>query len=283
MIRADEVEREDSQGCGSTLPKIRGSDIANIAKSGWRIMQSGRRRSKRWAGLLTPLLAAAGGCVTDRAQIERAVIAQPTPSLHIHQLDSSYRVRCPDVLQVAFDDVPQYNGKRPIEADGRLDLGNSGRPRVDGETIPEVVREVAAVVGVSPQRVHVDVAEYNSQSIYLFGQVAGSERAVPYRGPETIVDLLHRVGGIGVGAAPRDIKVIRPHVADGKTPEIFTVDLAAILLRNDPSTNLQLEPFDQIHIGQSRRSFFGDCMPPWFRPIYERVCGLGRQRSNLSP
>ncbi len=246
-------------------------------------MQRGRSRSKGWAGLLAPLLALGGGCVTSRAQIERAVVAQSAPSAQNQQIEASYRVHCPDVLRVSFTDLPQYNASRPVEADGRLDLGDAGRPRVDGGTVPEIVRAVASSVGVSPQRVHVAVADYRSQHLYLYGQVAGSERAVPYRGPETIVDLLHRVGGIGAGAAPSDIKVIRPHVADGKTPEIFTVDLAAILLHNDASTNLQLEPFDQIHIGQSRRSFFGDCMPPWFRPIYERVCGLGRQRSNLSP
>jgi protein involved in polysaccharide export with SLBB domain len=242
-------------------------------------MQSGRSRSKGWAGLLTPLLAIAGGCVTNRAQIEQAVVAQRPSSTHSQQIASSYRVRCPDILQVDFANLPQYSGKKPIEADGRVDLGDAGRPRVDGETVPEIVRTLASVVGISPQSVRVTVAEYNSQFLYLYGSAAGLERAVPYRGPETIVELLQRVGGLGAAATPRDIKVVRPHVADGKTPEVFTVDLAAILLHNDPSTNIQLEPFDQIHIGQSRRSCVGDCMPPWFRPIYDRVSGLGRRKS----
>ncbi|MGH6682239.1 MAG: hypothetical protein ACREDL_25630, partial [Bradyrhizobium sp.] len=65
------------------------------------------------------------------------------------------------------------------------------------------------------------------------------------------------------GAALRDITVIRPHVAEGKTPEVFHIDLASIVLKNDAETNILLEPFDQVHVGQSRRSYFSDCLPPW--------------------
>ena len=98
--------------------------------------------------------------------------------------------------------------------------------------------------------------------------------AVAYHGPETVFDLLHRVGGLPTRAAVRDITVIRPHVAEGKRPEVFHIDLAAIVLRNDPETNILLEPFDQVHIGQSRRACFSDCLPPWLRPVYDRLCGM---------
>jgi hypothetical protein len=79
------------------------------------------------------------------------------------------------------------------------------------------------------------------------------------------LDLLHRAGGLPEGAAVGDITIIRPHVAEGKTPEVFHIDLAAIVLRKDLETNILLQPFDQVHIGQSRRSSFRDCLPPWLR------------------
>jgi len=175
--------------------------------------------------------------------------------------------------------APQYSGLQRIHADGRINLGEAGRPRVDGETALEIVRTVAEAVGVSPNQVHVAVAEYNSQYLYLFGQVTGLQRTVPYQGPETVVDLLHRVGGLTPGAALHDIRVVRPHVAEGKAPEVFHIDLPAILLRGDPETNVVLEPYDQIHIGQSRRSYFSDCLPPWLRPVYDRACGMKRRSS----
>jgi protein involved in polysaccharide export with SLBB domain len=227
-------------------------------------------RSIWWAGLLTPLLALLGGCVTNRGQIEQAVRARRPPATHFLQLAAAYRARCPDVLQVDIAGLPQYSGAKRIEADGRIDLAEAGRPQVDSETTPEIVRTVAELVSVPPEQVHVTVAEYNSQYLYLFGPVGGSQRAVPYQGPETVLDLLHRAGGLSSSAALRDITIIRPHVAEGKRPEVFHIDLSAIVLRNHAETNILLEPFDQVHIGQSRRSCFNDCLPPWLRWKEER-------------
>ena len=182
--------------------------------------------------------------------------------------------RCPDVLEVDIANLPQYSGPRSIGPDGRIDLGDAVRLQIDGETTPEIVRTVAESLGVPPEQVRVAVAQYKSQYLYLFGPDAGIQRAVAYHGPETVFDLLHRVGGLPTRAAVRDITVIRPHVAEGKRPEVFHIDLAAIVLRNDPETNILLEPFDQVHIGQSRRACFSDCLPPWLRPVYDRLCGM---------
>jgi protein involved in polysaccharide export with SLBB domain len=240
-------------------------------------MHSGRGRLSWWAGFLASGLSVLAGCAAHRTRIEQALRADRPPPSHLQEIAGDYRVHCPDVLNVDIAPAPHYSGLQRIHADGRINLGDAGRLRVDGETAPEIVRIVSQVVGVSPQQVHVAVAEYNSQYLYLFGQVAGMQRTVPYQGPETVVDLLHRVGGLTPGAALHDIRVVRPHVAEGKAPEVFHIDLAAILLRGDPETNIVLEPYDQIHIGQSRRSYFSDCLPPWLRPFYDRACGMKRR------
>jgi protein involved in polysaccharide export with SLBB domain len=218
--------------------------------------------------LLTPLLPVLCGCLGNRQQIEQAVIAYRPPPAHLLQVASKYRARCPDMLQVDIAGLPQHCGQLRIRPDSCIDLGDAGQPQVEGETIPEIIRTVAESVGVAPEQVHVSVAEHNSQYLYLFGQVAGSQRAVPYEGPETVLDLLHRVGGLQQGAAVGDITVIRPHVAEGKTPEVFHIDLAAIILRKDPETNILLQPFDQVHIGRSQRASYRECLPPWLRSIF---------------
>jgi protein involved in polysaccharide export with SLBB domain len=236
--------------------------------SGWQFMNCGQRRSTGWAGLLAPVLAVSAGCLGHRAQIEQALSAYRPPPAHFSQIASNYRSRCPDLLQVDVAGLPRYSGPHRIGPDGRIDLSDAGQPQVEGATVPEIVRTVAESIGVPPDRVHVWVAEHNSQYVYLFGEIAGSERAVPYQGPETVLDLLQRVGGLQQGAAVGDVTVIRPHVAEGKTPEVFHVDLAAIVLRNDPETNILLQPFDQVHVGQSRRSSFCACLPPWLRSVF---------------
>jgi protein involved in polysaccharide export with SLBB domain len=231
-------------------------------------MRFGVGRSIWRAGLLALLLAVLSGCVSNRGQIEQTLIAYRPPAAHLLQVASLYRARCPDLLQVDIPSLPHYGGEQRIGPDGRIDLDDAGRPLVDGKTTPEIARTVAESVGLSPEQVRVVVVEYNSQHLYLFGEVAGSQRAVPYQGPETVLDLLHRAGGIQESASVGDVTVIRPHIAEGKTPEVFHIDLSAIVLHNDPETNIPLEPFDQVHIGQSPRSSFCDCIPPWLRSIF---------------
>jgi protein involved in polysaccharide export with SLBB domain len=120
----------------------------------------------------------------------------------------------------------------------------------------------------------VRVAEHNSQSLYLFGEVDTAQRVVAYHGPETILDLLQRVGGTSPGALLDDVEVVRAHIADGKPPEVFHIDLAAILLRHDLQTNIPLEPFDRIYIAQSRGSRLVGCVPPLLQPVYRRLVGM---------
>jgi hypothetical protein len=101
---------------------------------------------------------------------------------------------------------------------------------------------------------------------------------VPYVGPETVTELLQRAGGLTAGAEAGDVQVVRSHVADGKAPEVFTIDLRAIIIDKDPHSNVRLQPFDQIYIGQSRRSCLSRCLPHWLRPFFNGVVGLGQEK-----
>jgi protein involved in polysaccharide export with SLBB domain len=187
-----------------------------------------------------------------------------------------YVVRCPDVLEVYVAGRNEAGGGRAVGLDGQVDLGPLGRLRVEGLTVPEVAYAVAGRAGTTPDQVRVRVAEYNSQRIYLHGEGNGVQRTVPYLGPETVLDLLQRVGGVTPGAAPGNVHVIRPHVAEGRQPEIYAVDLNAVVRKHDARTNLRLQPFDQVYVGETRKSSLQKCVPPWLRPLYEAACGLYR-------
>jgi protein involved in polysaccharide export with SLBB domain len=225
------------------------------------------------AGLGLVLLA---GCGTGRAHLEKALLADHNPAAHARDIEAHYAVHCPDVLDVQVPGRPKCCGSRAVGADGRILLGDGTALRVDGLTPPEASRAVARWAGVAAEEVSVHVKEHRSQFLYLFGEVSGLQRAVPYRGPETVLDLLQRAGGLTTGAAPTDVRVVRGHVADGKPPEVFHVDLRAILLQRDQQTNLRLEPFDQVHVGETRTASLSCCVPPWLRPVYERLCGIRR-------
>jgi protein involved in polysaccharide export with SLBB domain len=228
---------------------------------------------RAWLGLLLCLPA---GCALCRPPLDRAIPAENGLEVRRENVAEAYIVNCPDVLDVAVNAHPELTGQHEIGPDGRIDLGARGRLSVEGRTVADVAALLAQAAGVSPSGVHVRVAEYRSQQLYLIGQVAGLQRVVPYRGPETVVDLLHRTGGITPGAAPDNVHVNRSRIFEGKPPEVIPIDLQAILLRHDARTNVYLQPQDQIYVGETRRFSISRCIPPWLRPLYETLCGMRR-------
>jgi protein involved in polysaccharide export with SLBB domain len=171
---------------------------------------------------------------------------------------------------------PALCGVQPVGPDGRLDLGRLGRLRVEGRPPEQIARQVAAVAGVPAGQVRVRVAEYRSRHVYLYGEVRGAQRSIPYQGPETVVHLLQRCGGVTPGAAATDIYVIRPRIAEGKPPQIFRVNVKNMAAHQDEKTNLLVQPFDEVYVGETRQSCLEKCIPPCLRPLFEAACGLCR-------
>jgi protein involved in polysaccharide export with SLBB domain len=222
-----------------------------------------------------PLLAllAGGGCVSTQPHVDKDLMAERGGPARNEGMAEGYALGCPDVLELAVGGHPELSHRYTVGADGRIDLDNLGQPRVEGRTAPEVARAVADALALPPQYVEARVVEYKSQCLYLFGEVNGLQRSVPYRGPETVLDLLQRVGGITPGAAPEEVYVLRSRVSEGQRPEVFHVDLQAIVEKHDAKTNVRLQPFDQVHIGATRRARLEKCIPPWLRPIFHALCG----------
>ncbi len=234
--------------------------------------------SRGWTRWLFLVLALLAGCATGPPYLDQALLAQKGQATRIEGVADSYTAGCPDVLDLVVANQADLTSRQPIGPDGCLDLGTSGRLRVEGLTVREIARRMAQQLGVPETQVRVQIAEYNSQQLYVIGQVAGLQRSVPYQGQETVLDLLQRVGGITPGAAPDSVYVVRARIAEGRRPEVFHVDLRAIVWRHDPSTNVRLRPGDQIFVGETRQSCLEKCFPPWLRPMYQAVCGLRRSQ-----
>jgi protein involved in polysaccharide export with SLBB domain len=201
--------------------------------------------------------------------MHQTLLADRNPAAHTRDLELHYEIRYPDVLAVEVRGRPDLSASRPVSLDGLVSLGQA-RFAVDGRSPPEVAREIAARLHLPPSAVRVRVEKFASQHLYLFGEVGDKHHVVAYQGPETIVDLLQRLGGASPDAALSDVHVVRPHVADGKPPEVFHVDLHAILTKHDLATNIRLEPFDRIHVGETRTKRISEFMPPWFKLFCKR-------------
>ena len=167
------------------------------------------------------------------------------------------------MLQITAVPEADLTGQITVGPDGTIPLGSDGRLRVEGLTVDQLAGQLAAALDVSPNLIQVRVTEYASRPIFLCGPLTGHERSVPYQGPETVVEFLRRVGGLSRDAEPRDVHVVRANVAAGRRPEVFPVDLKAILTRGDDATNVRLEAYDQVYVGETARSNWAKCLPPW--------------------
>jgi protein involved in polysaccharide export with SLBB domain len=224
------------------------------------------------AGLL--LCAIISGCATSRATVEKRLMHDRNSAGRNAGVAEQYQIRCPDVLQVRFFGRPEISDNYKVGLTGCIELGDYGPVRVEGRALPEAARLIAEETGVSVDDVGVRVAEYRSQYLLLFGEVIGWQRSVPYQGPETVLDLLQRVGGITHGAEPQKVYVVRAHVGDTQRPEVLHVDLRAIVVKKDDRTNIRLVPFDQIYVGETRQARVEKSFPPWLRPLYEALWNM---------
>jgi protein involved in polysaccharide export with SLBB domain len=218
------------------------------------------------------VLVCLAGCATNRADVDKRLTAEG--DRRQRGVVESYTVACPDVLEVGVAGRPEVGGPLAVAIDGRIDLRDLGRLRVEGLTVPEIARQVAVLARVPPEAVRVRVAEYRSRPVYLFGEVSGLQRAVAYQGQETVLDLLRRAGGLTPGAEPGSVYVVRSHIIDGDRPEVYHVNLRAIVLHKDHRTNLRLQPYDQVYVGETPQARLERSLPPWLRPLYQSLSGM---------
>ena len=178
------------------------------------------------------------------------------------------------MLEITFADYPTWDAIASVDLDGRLPLEYPGNPLVEGRTLDDVRQELAAMAEVPPERVGLRLAAPRASRIYLHGPIRGHTRIVPYQGPEPVIDFLKRVGGLPPGSKMNQVYVVRPNVAVGGRPEVFRVDVASVLMDNDPETNIPLKPSDEVYVGETKRSVFARILPDWLGPLYRRLAGL---------
>ena len=155
------------------------------------------------------LVAAAMGCGGNNERL-KAFLQEPRSPVS----GSEYRVLPPDVILINSIYVSDINNfKVEVRPDGKINLPLLGEVTVAGNT----PREIEAVLMAKSREFYeevdatVQVAEFRSQKIYVFGQVT-RPGPLPWTGTDTVIDVLAQVQPTPL-AWPERIRVIR-----GKPP-----------------------------------------------------------------
>jgi protein involved in polysaccharide export with SLBB domain len=215
----------------------------------------------------------ASGCASKRDQIAQALGTHPHVALVPDRaINETYRLGYPDSVEIAVVGMPECSGNFPINVEGRIQLAKLDNPRVDGQTVPALRSRIARELGVPNEQVHCRAIGHESRVVFVHGAIEGGDRAVRFQGPESVISLLRRCGGLQPSADVRDVHVVRSNVALGLRPQVFAVDLEAILLRGEPGTDVLLQPFDEVSIGELPRAKVGRALPDFLRPAYRGFC-----------
>jgi len=163
--------------------------------------------------LVASLLAGCGG--VSNAKLEEFLMQPRAPVS-----GAEYRVLPPDVISIRSDKVPEINNVvQQVRPDGKVNLPLLGEIYVAGNTpreIEEVIRKEAgryyreskdAQGNDIPLPVTVTIANYNSQRIYVFGQVS-RPGPQPWTGTNTLLDVLANSQPTTLAWAER-IRVVR--------------------------------------------------------------------------
>jgi protein involved in polysaccharide export with SLBB domain len=127
---------------------------------------------------------------------------------------TEYRVLPPDVIQISSIHVPDINNMRQqVRPDGKINLPLIGEIYVADQTPKEIEELLKKASKEYYEQVDatVQVAEYRSQRIYVFGQVS-RPGPLPWTGNDTLLDILATVQPLPT-AWPEEI-----HVSRGKPP-----------------------------------------------------------------
>jgi len=195
-----------------------------------------------------------------------------------------YRTYPPDTLRITLT-IPTPNdeaGKLVINSvtrirpDGKVNLRLLGEFFVAGKTPAEIEKMLVASAKEFYEKVEarVNIASYNSQMFYIFGQVS-RPGPMPWTGRDTLLDALAKAQPNNLAWHER-IKIVRApepqdggryqaatkvvgrysrtgiHVPEeGREPKEMTFNLLAMVEEGDMSNNIILMPNDVIYVQAS--------------------------------
>ena len=170
-----------------------------------------------------------------------------------------YEVQPPDVIKVVAPKISEIDGQEvSVRPDGKVDFNLIGEVYVAGKTPEQIAEEIRRVAAryYDPENldVSVQITEFKSKMIYIFGQVE-DPGPKPYTGRDTILHVLADAR-LNERAWPQRIVIVRPH-DDPTVKQKVTVDLKEMYETGQTSHNFLLENGDVVYVPPSPMAVLG--------------------------
>jgi polysaccharide export outer membrane protein len=221
-------------------------------------------------GLVVPLLLAVMvllfGCAGDQ-QAFQTRLAQQDLQAKLKEVkkplikSEDYRVGAADVITVEVRGQPDLSRTVVVRPDGKVTLRLLGDVYVSGMTCEEIDEKITRmykeyIVGAD---VTVSVVAFNSQEIFVFGQVP-REGPQPYTGELTIMEAISRAGGVLPRAEPKAVQIVRNN-------KVWKVNMDDIVINGRTDQNMYLQPGDIVFVPMNGFARAGFALDNIFFPL----------------
>jgi len=197
------------------------------------------------------LMAAAAPAVSEAGQQPAAAPAT----------SPGYRLGAGDVLDIVVFNETELSRKYTLRPDGAFEFPLIGAVQAAGKTprdIEDHLRTKLADGFVNSPQVTVKVTEYNSQHVFVIGEV-GTPGPVPLTGPLTLLEAVSRAGGLGRNAGS-EVTVLRLDTPDASMGPVLpgqkgVKEIARVLLdalkTSTTSDNVILNDGDTVFVAKA--------------------------------
>ena len=163
------------------------------------------------------------------------------------KISHNYRVGPQDVIEITVFGHPEFNRIVRVSEEGKIPFAFLDEIEINGLTRLEIENKIKAAIDeilLVDAQVIVFIKEFHSQKVSLFGAV-GSQGQYELEGPETLLSLLSKAGGITENAG-EDIIVIRQ--LPDKTTRSLKIPIHDLMMNGDPALDIPLQTNDKINV-----------------------------------
>jgi polysaccharide biosynthesis/export protein len=194
-----------------------------------------------WIISLCVALLLAGSCATKELRVSEYRVSPDAPN-PAKPPEEFYLIGAGDVIGINVWKEPSLSGSAKVRPDGYITLPLINELQVAGLTtsqLRKLLEEKYKEFTTDPF-VTIRIEGIASSEIFFVSHARSS--AVPLSGNETILQLLSRMGGLGIFDDRKNIRVVR---RDGDKITEYIVDYDAII-KGDLKQDILLRPGDRI-------------------------------------
>jgi polysaccharide export outer membrane protein len=163
------------------------------------------------------------------------------------KISPNYRVGPQDVIEITVFGHPEFTRSVRISEEGKIPFAFLDEIEINGLTRLEIehkIKEAVDEILLVDAQVIVSIKEFHSQKVSLFGAV-GTQGQYELDGPETLLSLLSKAGGINESAGEYII-VIRQ--LPDKTTRSLKISIHDLMMNGDPTLDIPLQTNDKINV-----------------------------------